>query len=69
MGDQGFVRRMIQVPMRSRFVFPGSQDVQSEPNTFVADPGVTIQLATPGCVAAHVRMLFQGYLDYKANPM
>jgi hypothetical protein len=66
-GDPAFVKRIVAINMRSKFVEPGDPEL-SLPHTFVTDRTVEDRLFTPGCVAANVHLLCDAYQRYAAAP-
>jgi hypothetical protein len=62
-GDLAFLKRLVAINMRAKFVEPGHPEL-SHPNTFVADSTVEQRLEDSGCLAAHVRVLFQAYTEF-----
>jgi phage/plasmid-associated DNA primase len=63
-GDRAFLDRFVVIHMRSKFVTPDNPELKDEPYTYLQDSAVEERLLSPGCIAAHVHFLFQGYSDF-----
>lgn len=62
-GDRAFMERFVVVNMRAKFVNPDSPEL-GQPHTHLRDSTVEDRLLSPGCIAAHVKYLFESYCDF-----